>query len=59
MQGITTTRELEIPNGKGSEKTVLAKYTTSNLTFKCRKVPITVVGNIRSSRVGSILDTLN
>ena len=52
MIGIATTTTwpsggLETLNGKESEKTVLANYTTSNLTLKNEKVPTTVVGNIR------------
>ena len=51
MSRITTRRlilgELDTQNGKGSEKTVLSKYTASNLALKNGKVPTTVKGNIK------------
>ena len=44
---------LKTSNGK----TVLASYTTSNLTLKSGKLLITVVGNMRLNWVDSVLDT--
>ena len=41
----------EAPNGKCNLKRVLVNYTTLNLTFKSGKVPTTVVGNIRLSKL--------
>ena len=56
MPGITTTIVLytdyyltikSTQNGEGSEKTVLANYTSSNLALKSEKMSTTVVGNMR------------
>ena len=60
MPGIITTRLLytdyyltimraETQDGKGSEKTVLANYTTSNKILKNERVLVTVIGNMRVS----------
>ena len=65
MPGMTTTRlpytwssgGREAPNGKENGKVVIAHYTTSNLTLKSKRVSTTVVGNMRLSWVGSVLDT--
>ena len=51
--------ELEIANGKGSGKTVLANYTTSNLALNIGKLSITVVGNMRLNWIYFILDMLD
>ena len=50
---------LKVPNSKGSGKTVLANYTTSNLALKSGKVLTTVVSNMRLNWVGYILHTLD
>ena len=45
MPGMTTTGELETPNGKGNDKNSI------------RKVPTRVVGNMKLSWIGSVLET--
>ena len=52
-------RELETPNDKGSEKTILENFTTSNYALKSGKVFTSVVGNMKLSWVDSVLDTLD
>ena len=50
-------RELETRSGKGIGKIVIANYATSNHVLKSRRVPTAVVGNLRLSGVGSVLNT--
>ena len=63
MPWMTTTRlpytGLEIPSDKESRKIVIENYTTSNHALKIGRVPTTVAGNMKSSCVGSVLDTLD
>ena len=50
---------LQSTKGKLSGKTVLVNYTKSNHALKSLKTPTIDLGNMKLSRVGFILDTLD